>query len=164
MPVAGGDDEVVVAGGGERVDPLGDRVAVRDRERAARREVVLEVDDDERAAQNLSNAPIPPSGTRSSWWRTTIAFADCSIAFSIAGSTMSVDRLAGVGLLGQQQPGLEVHAPGGAEVLGDQQRLHARLVERVEHLGDPGRAAPAAADALGQAVERLALAAHARAP
>ena len=93
-----------------------------------------------------------------SWWRTTIAVADCSIAFSIAGSTMSSTASPVVGVLGQQQPGLEVHAPAGAEVLRDQQRLHARLVERVEHLGDARRAAPAGADALREPVQRLALA------
>ena len=49
MPVARRDDEVVVAGAGEVVQPPGDRVAVRDRQRAARAEVVLEVDDDEGA-------------------------------------------------------------------------------------------------------------------
>ena len=32
---------------------------------------------------------MPPSGPRSSWWRTPITSADCSIAFSIAFSTMS---------------------------------------------------------------------------
>jgi hypothetical protein len=45
VPVAGGDDEVEVAGVDQLVDAAGDRVAVRDRERTARGEVVLEVDD-----------------------------------------------------------------------------------------------------------------------
>jgi hypothetical protein len=49
VPVAGGDDEVEDAGVDQLVDAAGDRVAVRDRERAARGEVVLEVDDQERA-------------------------------------------------------------------------------------------------------------------
>jgi hypothetical protein len=48
MPVAGRDDEVEVAGVDQRVDARRDRVAVGDGERAARREVVLEVDDQER--------------------------------------------------------------------------------------------------------------------
>jgi hypothetical protein len=50
MPVAGGDDEVEVAGVDQLVDAAGDRVAVRDRQRSPRREVVLEVDDQERAS------------------------------------------------------------------------------------------------------------------
>jgi len=49
MPVAGGDDEVEVAGVDQLVDAAGDRVAVRDGEGAAFREVVLEVDDQEGA-------------------------------------------------------------------------------------------------------------------
>jgi len=49
VPVAGGDDEIEVAGVDQLVDSAGDRVAVRDRQRTPRREVVLEVDDQERA-------------------------------------------------------------------------------------------------------------------
>ena len=48
MPVAGRDDEVVVAGRREGVQALGDLVPRAGRRaRAARREVILEVDDDE---------------------------------------------------------------------------------------------------------------------
>jgi hypothetical protein len=48
MPVAGGHDEVEVARVDQLVEPAGDRVAVGDGEGAASREVVLEVDDQER--------------------------------------------------------------------------------------------------------------------
>src|SRR4051794_31108147 len=49
----------------------------------------------------------------------------------------------------------------GGEPRGDQQDLHARLVERRQHVGEPGDAALTAAHALGQAIQRLALvAAH----
>ena len=101
---------------------------------------------------------MPPSGPRSSWWRTTIAVGGLLDRLLDRRLDDVLDRLARLGAFGQQQPGLEVHAPGGAEVLGDQQRLDARLVERVEHLGDARRAAPAGADALRQPVQRLALA------
>ena len=46
-----------LARAGELVEPPGDRVAVRHRQRAAGAEVVLEVDDDERAAHISSEAP-----------------------------------------------------------------------------------------------------------
>jgi hypothetical protein len=49
MPVARRHDQVEVARADQLVDPLGDRVAVRHGQRAAGREVVLEVDDQERA-------------------------------------------------------------------------------------------------------------------
>ena len=48
--------------------------------------------------------------------------------------------LAGVGALGEQQTGLEVDSAGGMEVLGDQQRLDAGLVEPVTR-GSRGRVA-----------------------
>ena len=59
-----------------------------------------------------------PAATRSSWWRTTIAFADCSIAFSIAGSTMSStgSPCVGVRRAAAARPA-KSHAPGGLEVL-----------------------------------------------
>jgi hypothetical protein len=47
VPVARGDDQVEVARVDELVDAAGDRVAVGDRQRPARDEVVLEVDDQE---------------------------------------------------------------------------------------------------------------------
>src|SRR5215210_582677 len=62
-------------------------------------------------------------------------------------------------LLGRrvEESGIRVADPGGRHPGADQQDLHARLVERREDLGEPRRAAAAAADALGHAVERLAL-------
>src|SRR6266516_3993030 len=48
MPVACRDDEVEVAGGRELVDAWRDRVALAYGERATWREIVLEVDDDQR--------------------------------------------------------------------------------------------------------------------
>jgi hypothetical protein len=47
MPVAGGHDQVELARVDQLVDARRDRVAVRDFERAAGGEVVLEVDDQE---------------------------------------------------------------------------------------------------------------------
>ena len=56
-----------------------------------------------------------------------------------------------------QQPGVGVAEPGRGQAAGDEQHLDARLVERREHAGQPAGAALAAADALGEPVERLAL-------
>ena len=50
MPVTRRNHEVEIARVDQLVDPVGDRVAVRHRQRAARREVVLEVDDQERTS------------------------------------------------------------------------------------------------------------------
>jgi hypothetical protein len=47
MPVAGGDDQVELARLDQLVEARCDRVAVGDGQRAAGREVVLEVDDQE---------------------------------------------------------------------------------------------------------------------
>jgi hypothetical protein len=49
VPVARGDDQVEVARVDQLVDRAGDRVAVRNGQGAPRREVVLEVDDEEGA-------------------------------------------------------------------------------------------------------------------
>ena len=56
-------------------------------------------------------------------------------------------------------PGGGVADAGGGHPAGDEQDLDARLVERGEHAGQAGGAAVAAADALREAVELLALAA-----
>jgi hypothetical protein len=47
MPVPGRDDEIEIARRRELVDPLGDLISIRYRQRSAGREVVLEVDDDQ---------------------------------------------------------------------------------------------------------------------
>src|SRR5215210_6415087 len=64
-------------------------------------------------------------------------------------------------LLGRrvEQVGGGIADTGGRHSGADQQDLHARLVERREHLREPRRAAASAADPLRHAVERLALAA-----
>ena len=82
---------------------------------------------------------MPPSGPRSSWWRTPITSADCSIAFSIAFSTTSVTGAAvapsgtssGVAY---SSPVAGRRAPARRQPARHQQHLHARLVERGEHL------------------------------
>src|SRR5690606_35641562 len=57
--------EVEAAGGDELVDPVGDRVALGHGQRAAGREVVLEVDDDQRLAHvPEASAPARAAGTR----------------------------------------------------------------------------------------------------
>src|SRR4051812_6976647 len=75
VPVAGGDDEVVVAGGRERVDLGGDRVALGHRQCPAGCEVVLEVDYEERSSHEARNvaarsrSPWPASTALSIWSR-----------------------------------------------------------------------------------------------
>jgi hypothetical protein len=54
VPVTRGDHEVEAARVDQLVQARGDRVAVRHRQRAAAREVVLKVDDQERPGHRVS--------------------------------------------------------------------------------------------------------------
>jgi len=54
VPIARRDHEVEARFAGELVETIGDLVAARHRQRAARREVVLKVDDDERLSSHRS--------------------------------------------------------------------------------------------------------------
>ena len=79
----------------------------------------------------------PASGPRSSWSRTLITFADCSTAFSIAGSTMfaAVLERPAVGPLvtGWSMPVSGSRPPAERKPSATSSDLDALLVERLEH-------------------------------